>query len=46
MMHWDKKATEFDKLEWDSVTGLPVVREIPFVQTIFEGIQQKERNEK
>lgn len=35
MLHWDKKATEFLKLEWD-VDGNPVIAEPPAVKQIYE----------
>lgn len=34
MLHWDKKATEFEKLQWTE-DGLPILEEPPFVKELF-----------
>jgi len=35
MLHWDKKATEFSKLQW-TPDGLPILEEPPFVKSILQ----------
>jgi len=34
MLHWDKKATEFTKLQW-TPDGLPILEEPPFVKELL-----------
>jgi DNA polymerase I-like protein with 3'-5' exonuclease and polymerase domains len=34
MLHWDKKATEFSKLQW-TPDGLPILEEPPFVKQVL-----------
>lgn len=35
-LHWDKKAVEFEKLEW-TPEGLPILEEPHFVQEVYAG---------
>ena len=42
MKFWDKKATEFAKLQW-TPEGLPILEEPPFVQELHKALEaQKE----
>ena len=43
MLHWDKKAVEFNKLQWDD-NGLPIIDEPPFVQEVY-GIKKPDQQE-
>lgn len=43
MLHWDKKAIEFSKLQW-TPDGLPILEEPPFVQELHKALEaQKEQ---
>ena len=42
MLHWDKKATEFTKIQWTE-DGLPILEEPPFVRELNKALEaQKE----
>ena len=43
MLHWDKNAVEFNKLEWDD-QGRPIIEEPPFVQEVY-GIKSSSEQE-
>ena len=34
MLHWDKKATVFNKVEWND-DGTPILTEPPYVQNLI-----------
>lgn len=34
MWHWDKKAAEFNTIEWDE-EGMPIIEQPPYVQEVY-----------
>lgn len=40
MLHWDKKAIEFSKVEWDSA-GNPIIEEPPYVQAVYKNLENE-----